>query len=516
MSRTRDISNIYSSDDFSGAGNLVSIANNYTALEDDIIFVNTASTAITVTLPSSPSSGGKIKVLDVASNSQNNNITILGNTYNINSASAYVINTPDSSVDLIYINSNKGWIVSNEYITISKPGVPTGVSAIDVGTGRAYNNGAATVSFLPAISGDAAASYSVVSTPGSYTATGASSPIVVTGLQSNTSYTFKVFATNAAGNSAQSTASDAITATTIPEAPVITVDVGFKRLSVNYTAGATGGKAVSAYTATRTGAVTASGASPIIFDSLTGGTSYTISMTATNANGTSLQSNIETFAPWDATGGTITEGGIYRYHTFTSTSTFTSISGSGAKTIDYAVIGGGGGGGSGVGGGGGAGYLSSGSNYALSTGTNAYTVTIGGGGGGGGGDGNGGFGVASSIAGIATGARGGFGGGFEKSGSEGGGNMGTGGRGIGGGASGLNGGVGSTVLETTIGGGGGGGTNYSGFGVGGSSIGGNGGPHSTAGGSGAAGTGSGGGGGGAGKASGGSGSGGRVIIRYVM
>jgi hypothetical protein len=498
------------------SSNVTTITSNYTALNNDVVFVNTASSALTVTLPASPTAGSKIKVLDVAANAQNNIITVLGNGYNVGGASAYLINTPDSSAEFLFINNTKGWNVLNEYITISKPGVPTGVSAIDVGTGRSFNNGAATVSFIPAISGDAAASYSVVSTPGSYTATGASSPIVVTGLQSNTSYTFKVFATNAAGNSDQSTASDAITATTIPEAPVITVDVGFKRLSVNYTAGGTGGKAVSAYTATRTGAVTASGASPIIFGSLTGGTSYTISMTATNANGTSLQSNIETFAPWDATGGTITEGGIYRYHTFTSTSTFTSISGSGAKTIDYAVIGGGGGGGSGVGGGGGAGYLSSGSNYALSTGTNAYTVTIGGGGGGGGGDGNGGFGVASSIAGIATGARGGFGGGFQKSGGEGGGDQGVGGRGIGGGASGLNGGVGSSVLETTIGGGGGAGTNYSGFGVGGSSIGGNGGPHSNGGGAGAAGTGSGGGGGGAGAAPGGSGSGGRVIIRYVM
>ena len=166
MSRTRDISNIYSSDDFSGAGNIVSIDSNYTAAEDDVIFVNTASAAIIVTLPSSPSSGGKIKVLDVSANSQNNNITILGNTYNINSASAYVINTPDSSVDLLYINSNKGWIVSNEYISVSKPQAPINILVSNVGTGRSYNNGAAIVSFTPSTAGDAAESFTVTSTPG--------------------------------------------------------------------------------------------------------------------------------------------------------------------------------------------------------------------------------------------------------------------------------------------------------------------------------------------------------------
>ena len=380
MSRTRDISNIYSSDDFSGAGNLVSIDSNYTAVEDDVIFVNTASTAIAVTLPASPSSGGKIKVLDVSANSQNNNITILGNTYNINSASAYVIDTPDSSVDLVYINSNKGWIVSNEYISIRKPSVPTGVSAVDVGTGRAYNDGAATVSFIPALDGDLAASYTVVSTPGSYTATGTSSPIVVPGLQSNTSYTFKVFASNAAGNSTESTASSSITATTVPEAPTIsTVQYGYEQISVNYTQGGTGGKAVSAYTATRTGAVSASGTSPISFTSLTGGTQYTVSMTATNSNGVSLTSNSITQTPFTASGGTVSTSGSYRIHTFTGTSNFV-LTGN-TVSCEYLIIAGGGAGGANYGGGGGAGgYLTS--SVSVSPGT--YGITVGAGASGGG------------------------------------------------------------------------------------------------------------------------------------
>ena len=203
------------------SSNITAIVDNYTASDNETIFVNSASSSINVTLPSSPTTGSKIKVLDIATNSQNNNITVLGNGNNIGGASAYIINTPDSSVEVMYINSTKGWNILNEYISLAKPGAPIGVCATDVGTGRAYNNGAATVSFVAPTSGGAVDSYTVTSTPGSYSATGASSPIVVTGLQSDTSYTFVVTATNLVGTSSASNASRSITATTVPQAPTI-------------------------------------------------------------------------------------------------------------------------------------------------------------------------------------------------------------------------------------------------------------------------------------------------------
>ena len=97
-----------------------------------------------------------------------------------------------------------------------EPKAPTSVSATNVGSGRAFNNGRADVTFsLPADS-PAATSYTVTSSPGSYTASGASSPLSVTGLQSGTAYTFTVIATNAVGNSPASAASNSITATTVP------------------------------------------------------------------------------------------------------------------------------------------------------------------------------------------------------------------------------------------------------------------------------------------------------------
>jgi hypothetical protein len=362
------------------SSNVNTITSNYAALDNDVVFVNTASSALTVTLPASPTPGSKIKVLDVAENAQNNIITILGNGRNIGGASAYIINTPDSSAEFLFINNAKGWNVLNEYISITKPLSPTGISAVDVGTGRAYNNGAATVTFTPSVAGDAATSYTVTSTPGSYSATGTSSPIIVTGLQSGVSYTFKVFGSNPAGNSAESTSSSSITATTVPQAPTLTsVTFGYQRLIASFTTNETGGKAISSFTTTPFGADATVGSSPVTLSNLTGGTSYAVTTTATNANGTSLASNSISEVPFSATGGTVTTYSNYRVHTFNSTADFVTTR---QNTIEYLVVAGGGGGGygggdSGAGGAGAGGFLEG----STSLSPNTYNIQIGGGGG---------------------------------------------------------------------------------------------------------------------------------------
>ena len=76
------------------------------------------------------------------------------------------------------------------------PGAPTSPVAT-------AGNAKANVAFnAPASTGGSAITgYTVTSSPGGFTSTGASSPIVVTGLTNNTAYTFTVVATNAAGNS---------------------------------------------------------------------------------------------------------------------------------------------------------------------------------------------------------------------------------------------------------------------------------------------------------------------------
>lgn len=174
-----------------------------------------------------------------------------------------------------------------------QPNAPTIVSAVNVGASRAYNNGAATITFTPAASGAAATSFTVTSSPGSYTASGASSPIVVTGLESDTVYTFTVTGTNGAGTGSASSASGSVTATTVPQAPTIgaatATAVGI--VTVAYTAGANGGAAVSTFTATSSpSSITGTGASPISVSGLAQKTVFTFTVTATNANGVSAAS----------------------------------------------------------------------------------------------------------------------------------------------------------------------------------------------------------------------------------
>jgi hypothetical protein len=197
----------------------------------------------------------------------------------------------------LYSNTQTGFveIYSSTYgweVLGLAPTAPTSVVATNQGSGRAYNNGQASVSFTPPTT--AARSYTVTSSPGSFTATGTSSPIVITGLQSSTSYTFTATSTNGYGTSAASAASAGITATTVPQAPTIGTAAASTatQVAVTFTAGATGGSAITQYTVTSTpGSITATGSSsPITVSNLTTGTSYTFKVTATNANGTSAES----------------------------------------------------------------------------------------------------------------------------------------------------------------------------------------------------------------------------------
>ena len=181
---------------------------------------------------------------------------------------------------------------ANDFLT---PYAPTIGTATDVGTGRAYNNGAATVTFTAA-GPNAATSYTVTSSPGGFTASGASSPLTVTGLQSGTAYTFTVTGTNAAGTGSASAASNSVTVTTVPQAPSLGAITntcsgrGFNDglITVAMTANGTGGKAISSYYAISNAGQNASGASSTQnVTGLAGGTTYTFQGRVSNANGNS-------------------------------------------------------------------------------------------------------------------------------------------------------------------------------------------------------------------------------------
>ena len=87
------------------------------------------------------------------------------------------------------------------------PGTPT------IGTATAGNTTASVVFTVPTYTGKGGAvTYRVLSTPGSITATGSSSPITVTGLSNGTAYTFQVRTETSYGvNSSYSSASNSVT-----------------------------------------------------------------------------------------------------------------------------------------------------------------------------------------------------------------------------------------------------------------------------------------------------------------
>lgn len=110
-----------------------------------------------------------------------------------------------------------------------------------IGTAIAGNANASVSFTAPASDGGATITgYTVTSTPGSLTGTGATSPITVSGLTNNTAYTFKAKATNAVGTGAESAASNSVTPSNA--AIVSTVPVGriFRHSATTWTAGATG------------------------------------------------------------------------------------------------------------------------------------------------------------------------------------------------------------------------------------------------------------------------------------
>ena len=301
MSRIRDIANLFSAntDAATDAEVTAAIAAHNTSANGHVKRGNTASR------PANPSAG------DVYANTQTGFIEI-------------------------YSGSTYGWEqVGGIASTV------TGVTATDTGSGRAYNNGSASVAFTPGTV--VGRSYTVTSSPGSYTATGSSSPITVTGLQSSTQYTYTVIATNNYGTSAASAASAGVTATTVPQAPTIgTPTSGNAQASVAFTAGATGGSAITSYTVTSSpGNITASGASsPITVTGLTNGTAYTFTVTATNANGTSSASSASSsVTPTAFSGGNQSVNSIYDLANAMVSATAASPTSGGTLTVNGTSLG---------------------------------------------------------------------------------------------------------------------------------------------------------------------------------
>jgi hypothetical protein len=87
----------------------------YTAVAGDVVFVNSASGAYTVTLPASPTLGDRVRIIDLANNAATNNITAGRNGNNIDgSASNFTIDINNAGVEFIYTNATYGWRTLND------------------------------------------------------------------------------------------------------------------------------------------------------------------------------------------------------------------------------------------------------------------------------------------------------------------------------------------------------------------------------------------------------------------
>jgi len=197
-----------------------------------------------------------------------------------NGSGAYYSKPNSTTVRLHTLNTG----IVGLYNFIDVPSSPRNVSAV---AGVA----SAVVSFTAPVSdgGSAITSYTVTSSPGNFVETGSSSPITISGLSNNTSYTFTVVANNAAGSSVSSSASSPKTTATTPGLPRnVTVTAYDSSALISFTAPlSNGGATITGYTVVSTpGNITTSGlASPILVKGLTNGTSYTFKVLAANGVG---------------------------------------------------------------------------------------------------------------------------------------------------------------------------------------------------------------------------------------
>lgn len=242
-------------------------------------------------------------------------------------------------------------------------------NAPTIGTATVASGTSVSVAFTaPACTGGGAiSSYTVFACCGAKTASGASSPLVVTGLTSGNSYTFKTVATNAYGPSYPSASSNSATTWTVPGAPTIgtaSITSGSTTASVPFTAPASnGGTAITSYTATSspggiTGTLSQAGSGTVSVSGLTIGTAYTFTVTATNAVGT---------GPASAASNSITPTVVTGQQAYTTPGAYSWVAPTGVTSVSVVAIG------PGSRAGGGLGYKN---NIAVTAG-NSYAVYVG-------------------------------------------------------------------------------------------------------------------------------------------
>jgi len=147
----------------------------FTAVSGEGYFCNTTGGAFTVTLPASPSAGSIVAIKDYANTFDTNTLTIGRNSQPIGGvASNSFLTSEGISVTLVYIDSTKGWLITNSGLQSEAPGPEyveaTGGTILTVGDFKTHvftSPGSFAVSAVGNPSGSNSVEYLVVAGGGS-------------------------------------------------------------------------------------------------------------------------------------------------------------------------------------------------------------------------------------------------------------------------------------------------------------------------------------------------------------
>ena len=392
----------------SGTAGLISwqsvvTASTLTAVAGRGYFIDTTSNACTVTFPSSPTIGDTIAIVDYAGTSATNKITLNANGNKIDGSSINkTIQTNKQAIIITYSDVTRGWVLSSASLegTLGIAGVP---GAPTIGTATSTLAETATVPFTaPSDNGGSTiTSYTATSSPGGITGTisqSGSGTITVSGLSSNTSYTFTVTATNSSGTSAASSASNSITTPNSYSINFLVIAGGGGAGGGSVNTGGTGGGGAGGYRTSTQSIIVGNAITVTVGNGGTGGT--TSGSNGTNGSNSSISgSGLTTITSAGGGGGANSaaspaignsggSGGGGSYSAIpgglgNTPSTSPSQGNSGGNGISSANYSGGGGGGSGsVGANGEAGSGGNGGSGTASSITGSSVTRAGGGGGG--------------------------------------------------------------------------------------------------------------------------------------
>ncbi len=86
----------------------------YTASIGKKLIVDTSSASITVNMPSSPTLGNEVKIIDGTGNAETNNIIVSSSDKILGSDSNLIIDVNEAAFGLVYYNSTRGWILTEK------------------------------------------------------------------------------------------------------------------------------------------------------------------------------------------------------------------------------------------------------------------------------------------------------------------------------------------------------------------------------------------------------------------